>query len=95
MQAAAHVEHITVEMRVVQVMRVVTSLLHITDSIAIADPPINMMLIIGKNFCQCRGPTATSNNTKLHKMLFISENKHTKYSERRYYFIILNFRPGS
>jgi hypothetical protein len=38
--------------------------------ICIAYPPIDAVIIVSKNFCQSRSPTAASDNAKLHSNHF-------------------------
>ena len=51
-------------------MGVMSSLLNLIDCFAISYPPIYMFMAVCQNLCQCRCPTAASDNAELHSKHF-------------------------
>ena len=47
-------------------MRVVVPLLNIMYGCAVAYPPVDAVVIVGKYFSQRRSPASAANNSKLH-----------------------------
>ena len=76
MQAAAHLQQAVIKMNIAYIVRIVPALLQKIYGALVANPPINAIIIVRKNFCQSRSPTAASNDTKLHSNHFNEQQKY-------------------